>query len=365
MTTEPELPIGADKAVATPNPRVVSLATKGPDAILGRWLRRGLVVSAYVVLLATLLALFVPLLALAAACDLLRRQPWTLTRALVFFAWYLVLEIAGVAAAFAIWLLSGPWSGRNRETWLASNYALQAWWARMLGGGGFVIFGMRTEIEGTLDGVGERPVLVFVRHASTADTILAAMLLANPRGLRLRYVLKRELLWDPCLDVVGNRLPNVFVRRDSEHREESIASIRALAANMRAGEGVLIYPEGTRFTSAKKQRIVQKLRAEGRAREADEADSLRHVLRPRPGGALALLEGAPEADVVFLTHTGFEGAASFDRFFNGALVGRTIHVQLRTVRAQQIPAGQQARTEWLMEQWRAVDEFVDSHRRGG
>jgi len=362
MTHDPDPTIGADHAVATRIPRVESRPTKVPAAILGRWSRRVFVVSTYLVLLATLVILFVPLLALTAACDLLRRRSWTLTRALVFFIWYLVLELVGLVVAFAIWLSSGPWSGRNHETWVARNYALQAWWAQMLGGGGFVIFGMRTEIEGTLESFKDRPVLVFVRHASSADTILAAITLANPHGLRLRYVLKRELLWDPCLDVVGNRLPNVFVRRNSEHREESISSVRALAANMGAGEGVLIYPEGTRFSPAKKQRIVEKLRAEGRVTEADEADSLRHVLRPRPGGALALLEEAPEADVVFLAHTGFEGSASFDRFFNGGLVGRTIHVQLRTVPARQIPAGQQARSAWLMEQWRAVDAFIDSHR---
>ena len=33
--------------------------------------------------------------------------------------------------------------------------------------------------------------------------------------LRLRYVLKRELLWDPCLDIVGQRVPNIFVDRDA------------------------------------------------------------------------------------------------------------------------------------------------------
>ena len=41
------------------------------------------------------------------------------------------------------------------------------------------------------------PVIQLVRHASTADTILCAGVIANRRRLRLRYVLKRELLWDP------------------------------------------------------------------------------------------------------------------------------------------------------------------------
>jgi hypothetical protein len=59
------------------------------------------------------------------------------------------------------------------------------------------------------------PVIVFLRYASVADTLLPAVFLANPNGLKLRYVLKHELLLDPCLDIVGNRLPNSFVQRSA------------------------------------------------------------------------------------------------------------------------------------------------------
>lgn len=355
---------GTVQVVPSAHPRYRAPLVSAVTASARHWIRRFLVVSLYVVLLGTILASSLPLLALAAGCDLVRGQPWTLVRTFVFLVWYLFLEVAGVVAAFAIWLGGGPWTGRDRDLYLARNYALQAWWARMLGGGGFAIFGMRTEIDGAIGAIGKRPVLVLVRHASSGDTILAALLLARPHGLRLRYVLKRELLWDPCLDIVGNRLPNVFVDRDSGHSEREIASIGALARNMTAGEGVLIYPEGTRFSQQKKRRIVEKLRAEGRLAQAEEAASLRHVLRPRSGGVLALLEAAPDADVVFLAHTGFEGSASFDRFFKGGLVGKTVHVQLRTVPARQIPEGREAQRAWLLLQWRLVDDFIDSHRGG-
>ncbi len=343
--------------------RVTTRAAANVTTLTKRWLRRIFTIPLYSAILATLLILFVPLLAVAAACDKVRRQHWTLVRTLAFFVWYLALELAGVAAAFMIWLTGGPWTGRDQERYLARNYALQAWWAGMLGGGGFAIFGMHTEIDRNDSIINERPVLVFVRHASTADTIMAAQLLAAPYGLHLRYVLKRELLWDPCLDIVGNRLPNVFVDRDSAHSEQEIASIGALAHGIRAGEGVLIYPEGTRFSLAKKRRIVDKLRMQGQIAKADEAESLRHVLRPRSGGALALLAAAPEADVVFLAHTGFEAASSFDRFFRGGLVGRTVHVQIRAVPKSLIPEGRVAQQAWLMQQWREVDEFIESHER--
>ncbi len=324
-----------------------------------RWPRRIAAVTLYAALFGLLVVGFVPLAVLAAASDLLRRQPWTAVRALVFFLWYLACELAGVAASMALW---AAWRvDRDEARWIDRNYALQHWWARLLGRVAFRIFGVRLEVTGDGYRFGERPVLLFVRHASVADTVLAALLVSIPHGVRLRYVLKRELLWDPCLDIVGNRLPNVFVRRDSGESAAEIAAVADLARGLGSGEGVLLYPEGTRFTPGKKARIVEKLSREGRHDAAREAEELQHVLRPRSGGALALLETAPQADVVFLAHAGFEGSASFDRFASGALVHATVHARLWTIPAGQVPAERETRRRWLLEQWRQVDAFVGRH----
>lgn len=323
------------------------------------WTRRALVISLYAAALSTLTVFFVPLAVAAALYDRVRSQPWTATRALVFFVWYLACELAGVAASFAIWVVSG----RRHDRFLDWNYGLQRWWTRMLARGGFRIFDIELDIDPSDYRFGQRPVLIFVRHASVADTILAAMLIAVPHRTRLRYVLKRELLWDPCLDIVGNRLPNVFVRRDSVQTERELASVAALATDLGPADGVLIYPEGTRFSPAKKARVIAKLREQGREDAAREAESLRHLLRPRSGGALALLEAARDADVIFLAHTGFEGSASFDRFFNGGLIGRTVRAELRVVRSQDVPRDPAARRAWLMENWRQVDSFIDAHEK--
>ena len=40
---------------------------------------------------------------------------------------------------------------------------------------------------------------------------MAAFVATNLAGLQPRFVLKRELLLDPCLDVVGARIPNYFL----------------------------------------------------------------------------------------------------------------------------------------------------------
>lgn len=341
------------------------------NSTLKTWTRRLLVIALYGGAFSTLVTLFVPLAAMAAAFDFVRGQPWTVTRTLVFFVWYFACELVGLAIAFGLWVASRVWAGGDQERlFLGWNYELQHWWARMLGRGSFRIFNIHlAPCEPFVDlgggrtapyRFGERPVLVFVRHASTADTILTAILVSVPYGTRLRYVLKRELLWDPCLDVVGNRLPNVFVLRDSAQTEREVAAVAALAEGLGRDDGVLIYPEGTRFSPSKKKRIVEKLREQGRDEAADEADALRNVLRPRSGGPLALLERAGGADVVFLAHTGFEGSASFDRFFNGGLVGKTVHAEVRVVRAEDVPRTTEARRAWLMEQWRRVDDFIEA-----
>ena len=66
--------------------------------------------------------------------------------------------------------------------------------------------------------------------------------------------------------------------------------------------------------------------------------------------------------MIFLAHTGFEGSASFDRFFNGGLIGKTVHAELRAVKAADVPKDTQARRAWLLANWRLVDEFIERHR---
>jgi hypothetical protein len=83
---------------------------------------------------------------------------------------------------------------------------------------------------------------------------------------------------------------------------------------------------------------------------------MQHVLPPKLGGALALLDAAPEAQVLVLEHTGFEGAASFGRFFRGDLVFAKLRVRLRRVPR---PEGQ-ARDAWLFRVWSETDQWIGS-----
>ncbi len=317
----------------------------------GRWPRRVASLSVYSALAVVTLGLLPVWLSLAAIVDGVADRRLPRVRAIAFFALYLACELAGVAAAAGIWLTrrSAP-----PAEWRESNAALQRRWTSTLMGGALWIFGMRVTVHGA-DLAALGPFLLFVRHSSTADTVLAAALVANPHCVLLRYVLKRELLWDPCLDVVGQRLPNAFVHRGSKERKAELAAVVALTDDLGPREGVLIYPEGTRFSTSKLARARERL--VDRPELARLAAEFRHVLPPRLGGPLALLERG--LDVVFLDHSGFEGSASFSAFWSGNLIGKTIAVRLRRVPFAEIPTT--GRDLWLFEQWRETDAWVEAH----
>ena len=65
--------------------------------------------------------------------------------------------------------------------------------------------------EGDLCSVAGGPLIVFIRHSSTIDTLIPTELITRRHGLKLRFVMKTELLADPCLDVAGHWVPNYFV----------------------------------------------------------------------------------------------------------------------------------------------------------
>jgi hypothetical protein len=85
-----------------------------------------------------------------------------------------------------------------------------------------------------------------------------------------------------------------------------------------------------------------------------------NISAPRPGGALAALESAPDADVVFMAHHGFpDGFAAAWRELPDPT---TILVQMWHVPAGEIPAGTEARIDWLFEWWKTLDAWVGEQR---
>ena len=323
----------------------------------GRWRRRCWSVGG--LFLATTLALpTVPLwLGLAAVLDGITGR--TYTRAAAFFGWYMLFSVLGVCAATGLWMVGSVWPvpPHREASW---HQWLQRWWSERLFWGLSALFELSLEVEGGLS-LGSGPILLLCRHVSTADTLLPMVAVANPLGWSVRYVLKRELLWDPCLDIVGQRVPNAFVQRGGLDLEANLQRVHSLTVDLHEREVIVLFPEGTRFTEARRQRVLDRLAELGDEERLQHARGLSHVLPIRVGGVLTLLEGAPSIDVVFLAHAGLEGVTRMSTLVDGSLLRRKLRVHLRRIPGSEVPGDSTRRERWLREQWVMVDRWVGAH----
>jgi len=315
--------------------------------------RRLLMISLYATLWCTL-TVAAPLVVVAALIyDRLHDNRGASLRLLALVWTFLLAELVGVLLAQCIWLRSRLGGGDPRLR--RDTYALQRGWVRVLLGAILRLFDIDLRVSGPAC-PRPGPVVLLLRHTSFIDTLLPGSLLACSLGMRLRYILKKELRLDPCLDIVGARLPNYFIDRAGETARE-VAAIERLATDLDDDEVVLLYPEGTRFGRTKRERILERLRTRDPERHARFAQ-LHHVLPPRPAGTLALLRSG--YDVVFCAHAGLEGFASLHDLLSGALVGTTIRAWMWRIPAASLPAGEGDRLRWLDDQWAEVDRLVAS-----
>ncbi len=321
-----------------------------------RWCRRTIAISAYLSTLIAGIVLFPFLITLAVIADGVLRRRFAAVRFLLFVLFFLAMELVGVAMAFMAWCMYRVVPVLDAPAFVQWNFRLQCWWGSTLANVGLRLFGMRLEVE---DGYtfSDRPIILFLRHASFADTVIAVLLVSARHNIQLRYVLKRQLLWDPCLDIVGHRLQNYFVRRGQVSDSEAVA-VGRLAHDLGPRDGILIYPEGTRFTEAKRTRILASLRDRTDAEVYDRAKSFTNVLPPHMGGTMALLNAHARADAVFCAHTGLEGSATVRDILNGAILGNTVHIKFWGVPYEKIPTARSEQMDWFYNEWGSVDQWV-------
>lgn len=321
------------------------------ERLATRWARRALTIPLILVGAAVVLPLLPALLVLTLGLDAVRRSRLSLSRALVFVGVYFVWELWGLVSLLALTPLIV-----SKDLFLRANARLQAMWGASIYRAFEIVYGLRTRVHGQVPTAGRGPLLVFFRHASSADTMLPFWLLGSPHGYRLRYVLKAELLYDPCIDLSCQRLPNCFVRRRSGDAAAEVARITALLEGMTPSDALIIYPEGTRFTPERRARALARLEAEGEALSL--ARSLTNTLSPLRAGPLALLAQNKGADLVVVGHTGLEPAGSFEDLVRGGLVGNAVEVCITTVPASELPADPEGQAALLARLWIEVDRFI-------
>ena len=344
--------------VSDSNPPDV-LASQDPESGATKLLRRlasVLGVHLALILLLGSAPLWLPVLTLL---GVFQQGSFPALRAFLYLTWLMACESVGLLVALWLWLR--PRGGQ--ALWLERHYALQSFWVGALFFGAQRLLGIRLQIEGG-EALAQGRVILLLRHASVVDALLPDLVAARPFGLHLRYVLKRELRIDPCLDIVGNRLPNAFVRRGSPDAGPEIDRVKALAVGLGPGDGVLIFPEGTRFTPELRTKILAGFRARGENERWEAASRLKSVLPLRLGGVLGLLETDPEADLVFCAHTGTERLTRLGDLFSGAAQGALLQVGCWRVPAESIPQDTAGRKAWLEAEWERVDAWVRSREPG-
>jgi len=323
--------------------------------------RRIIGITAEVVAFVLITVLFPVLLLLAAIVDLTlwlrRRKPWVAVRLLPAIWCFLFGEIEALLKLPVIYVLTGGPFGTGsirRRRWI---YALRIRWARNHLGAVRILFGLKFDVEG-LELTATGPFILMIRHASILDNLLPDVLIGRTFGTGVRFVIKQEIRALPAIDIGGRWIPTVFIKRGSPDPTTEIAAVRDLTHAMSPGEIVGFYPEGTRPTPEKIAR-AQEIISERQPHIAPYAERLNHLLPPRMGGPLALIdEAAAGTDMVFCAHYGFDGIRTVADIWDGDLVGATIRVRFWRFSGDQMPEGEEARTEWLFDRWQTLDDWV-------
>ena len=82
---------------------------------------------------------------------------------------------------------------------------------------------------------------------------------------RPRIVMTAALQLDPAVDVVANRVPNVFVRRRRTGNGQFVEQIERLARGLGCDGALVIFPEGANWTPGRWQRRVRRMEQAGHA----------------------------------------------------------------------------------------------------
>jgi 1-acyl-sn-glycerol-3-phosphate acyltransferase len=322
-------------------------------------IRRPLTVTTWLFASAACLLLSPLLLLVAALAAALTRRPQPLLFTRLVIA-YLARELLVLIACGGLWLMSGFGARMRSRRSQRLHLRLLRWFVH--GMAAEVLDLLRIDIESAPSPAAESalrrdgPLLFFSRHAGPGDTVLLVDRLLSEYDRAPSVVFKQTLAIDPCIDLIGHRMPHAVL--DTSNAEECEAQIRSVAAGLEARGVLVLFPEGGNFTPERRQRALHSLRRKGRRREAAAGERMTHMMPPHPTGALAALRGNPQADIVFAAHTGL-GLAAFPReLWRETPIDRTLKTRMWLVEAKDRPEGEDAQTQWLYEWWQRLDAWV-------
>ncbi len=300
------------------------------------------------------------LFVVAFVADLFIPGRWKAMRMTKLGLTFMLYEVLGLTTVFILWIVSGLGIRISSPKFQRIHYGVLGWWI------GAVSRAVQSALGVTIDTPRnppiEGPVLVFSRHAGPGDSIFLAGVLIHDFDRYPRIVGKKELEFAPFFDIMGHRLPMRFIRHDPRHRDFAIEAIRDAASNLGPTDAFILFPEGGNFTPERRTRAIESLDRHGFSDRAEAARAMANLLPPHATGALAAIDESPDADIVFVAHTGTEDLISPAIIWKGIPFDRTIRANYWHVPAAEVPVGVKAQTDWLFKQWQIVDAWIEENR---
>jgi 1-acyl-sn-glycerol-3-phosphate acyltransferase len=198
-----------------------------------------------------------------------------------------------------------------------------------------------------------RSYLVLSNHVSWTDILLVQSVIARD-GPLVKFLAKRELLFVPIVGLICWAFDFPLLRRRSRPGEDDVArrwrdlealreACRTLARHPAA---LMNFAEGSRFSEA---------------RRLDSGSRYRHLLEPRVGGLLTLVEalGGELEAVVDLTLI-YPRSVSFWRFLSGAVP--EVEILAEVIDPATLPRTREEASRWLETRWARKDAAIESAR---
>ncbi len=325
------------------------------EPLASRWKRRSRTIPIMLAGSAVAVVASPLLVAGAVVIDVAKRRYRLPTpRVVLFLLQYAINDSVEIVLAPVYWLRAGFGTRLQAAGSIARHDRLQQWSIAVLARRAERLLGIRFAIDpDATAALTPGPTIVLCRHVNLVDASLPSLLYQR-LGFRSRGVIMAELLADPGFDLMYGRTGSVFVPRDNG--PEARAMVRRLGALVDATTAFVIFPEGRLFRPERLERAMGRMAVESPERAARLAP-LVHVLPPRPGGVLALLDTVA-ADVVVIAHAGLDRFASFTELARAVPLHDPVRITAWRVPAAQVPPGEAERIAWLDEQWVRVDAWV-------
>jgi hypothetical protein len=343
-------------------------------------IRRLLLVPLVIAIGATLAVLAAPVALLSAAYNLIRRRDHDgpprrhsrLLRLIVLGLAWSAAETTALTVSLGLWLVSGLGGRMATEPYQNRNYGVMTWFLNLVYRVAQRSLHLTVAVAGPAGPPppADRPLIVLSRHAGPGDSLLLIHYLLSECRRRPRVVMKATLQLDPSVDIVANRVPNAFLRKVT--RSDATAGmsparlrteqVRRLAAGMGPAGALVLFPEGGNWTPLRWRRAPERLRRAGRPDLAQRAAAMPNLLPPHGSGALAAFAACPEADVVFVGHTGLVSVRDVWRSmrFDMEMRARWWHVPAADVPRD---ASRDTQVSWLYDWWERIDAWITAENR--